>query len=319
MHTIVILAVPGVQLLDIAGPLDVFSEANRITRRRVYHSVVISLGEDVIQSSSGVSVNATTCLSQFCISDKTSFLIAGSPDIGSRELSESQICALTEICQQSFRYGSICTGALLLAQTGLINDRQVTSHWSVTEELHKRFPAVQVNADALYVADGPVRTAAGVTSGMDLAIRFVEEDLGQDIARDVAANLVMFFRRPGGQGHFIRSQKVSTNGRSSLQDLQRWVLTNLESIRGVGQMADYISLSVRHLNRIFQQEMGVSTGDWLEQAKISRARELLVGQLPVKTVAARCGYSSTEVMRRAFIKVTGMSPAVYKKVYGAGQ
>lgn len=319
MHSIVILAVPGVQLLDVAGPLDAFAEVNRILRRQIYRSVVVSLDGETIHASSGVSLRANGSLADYSASGPMSFLIAGSPDMAERELSEHQRQAVATLCRISCRYGSVCTGALLLAQTGLLNHRQVTTHWSVAGELSRRHPAIEVNADALYVADGPVRTAAGVTSGMDLALRFIEEDVGRETARDVAANLVMFFRRPGGQGHFTRKQQVSTTGRAALQDLQRWVLTNLDTTGTASEMANHINLSVRHLNRVFQQEMGVSTGEWLEQARIARARELLSERLPIKSVAAMCGYSSSDVMRRAFVKVTGMSPAMYQKIYAAGK
>ncbi|MEF3101838.1 helix-turn-helix domain-containing protein [Raoultella terrigena] len=319
VHSIVILAVPGVQLLDVAGPLDAFAEVNRILRRQIYRSVVVSLDGETIHASSGVSLRANGSLADYSASGPMSFLIAGSPNMAERELSEHQRQAVAALCRLSCRYGSVCTGALLLAQTGLLNNRQVTTHWSVAGELSRRHPEIEVNADALYVADGPVRTAAGVTSGMDLALRFIEEDVGRETARDVAANLVMFFRRPGGQGHFTRKQQVSTTGRAALQDLQRWVLTNLDTTGTAAEMANHINLSVRHLNRVFQQEMGVSTGEWLEQARIARARELLSERLPIKSVAAMCGYSSSDVMRRAFVKVTGMSPAMYQKIYAAGK
>lgn len=200
MHSIVILAVPGVQLLDVAGPLDAFAEVNRILRRQIYRSVVVSLDGETIHASSGVSLRANGSLADYSASGPMSFLIAGSPNMAERELSEHQRQAVAALCRLSCRYGSVCTGALLLAQTGLLNNRQVTTHWSVAGELSRRHPAIEVNADALYVADGPVRTAAGVTSGMDLALRFIEEDVGRETARDVAANLVMFFRRPGDRG-----------------------------------------------------------------------------------------------------------------------
>lgn len=316
VHNIVILGVPGVQLLDVAGPLDAFAEANRILHREIYHPIVMSLEGGTIPASSGVTLHANTSLFSFSVSGPTSFLIAGAPDIAEKELSEAQIKQITMICQESNRFGSVCTGALLLVETGLIRHRQITTHWSVAAEFARRYPDIYVNADALYVSDGPVRTAAGVTSGMDLAIRFIEEDVGREIAREVAANLVMFFRRPGGQGEYTRKQKISTTGRTALQDLQRWVLTHLDTTHNAMEMATHINLSVRHLNRIFQQEMGVSTGEWLEQARISRARELLIEQLPIKAVAASCGYSSSDVMRRAFKKITGMSPATYQKIYG---
>lgn len=314
-HNIVMLAVPGVQLLDVAGPLDAFAEANRILHRQIYQPQVMSLDGEEILASSGVKLTAHCRLGETPPAGAISFLIAGAPEADAFTLSAAQIAAIAPLCQRSQRYGSVCTGALLLAQTGLLHQRKVTTHWSVAKTLARRYPDIDVDADALYVADGPVRTAAGVTSGLDLALRFIEEDVGTEVAQDVAANLVMFFRRPAGQGHFIRKQQTSVDGRSALQDLQRWTLSHLDSVKSVAQMAEHIQLSTRHLNRIFHQEMDVTAGEWLEEARITLARELLTANQPVKSIAARCGYNSSDVMRRAFIKVTGFTPAVYRKFY----
>ncbi|WP_434641628.1 GlxA family transcriptional regulator [Klebsiella sp. I138] len=316
-HHIVILAVPGVQLLDVAGPLDAFAEANRILCRPVYRPLILSLSGESVRASSGVVLAADARLGETPAVERLTFLVAGAPDIQQQRLTERQISNITQLCAASWRFGSVCTGALLLAQTGLLEARRVTTHWSVAHELAAAYPGVEVDVDALYVADGPVRTAAGVTSGMDLALRFIEEDLGREVALDVAANLVMFFRRPVGQGHYIRQRQVSLDGRTALQDLQRWTLTHLESVAGVKEMAAHINLSTRHLNRLFHQEMGISTGEWLEGARIERARELLCAQEPLKVIAFRCGYRSSDVMRRAFLKVTGLTPTVYRKIYGA--
>ncbi|MEG3130906.1 DJ-1/PfpI family protein [Pantoea cypripedii] len=317
LHHVVILAVPGVQLLDVAGPLDVFAEANRILRREVYKTSVMSLAGGCVQSSSGVRIATDSALATFATPAGLTFLVAGAPDIHDQVLDNGQIAAITQLCRQSHRYGSVCTGALLLAQTGLLDARQVTTHWSVAKELSRRYPATRVDADALYIADGPVRTAAGVTSGMDLALRFVEEDVGREVAQDVAANLVMFFRRPAGQGHFIRKQQTSLAGRSALQDLQRWALTHLDEVKNAAHLAQHLNLSPRHVNRLFNQEMGQGTAEWLEGARITRAQELLCAETPMKSIASLCGYSSSDVMRRAFIKVTGLTPTVYRKIYGA--
>ncbi|MDF7662464.1 helix-turn-helix domain-containing protein [Erwiniaceae bacterium L1_54_6] len=317
LHHVVILAVPGVQLLDVAGPLDVFAEANRILRRQVYKTSVMSLAGGSVQSSSGVRIATDSALATFAAPAGLTFLVAGAPDIHHQVLDEGQITDITQLCRQSHRFGSVCTGALMLAQTGLLDARQVTTHWSVAKELALRYPATRVDADALYIADGPVRTAAGVTSGMDLALRFVEEDVGRETAQDVAANLVMFFRRPAGQGHFIRKQQTSLGGRSALQDLQRWALTHLDEVKNAAHLAQHLNLSPRHVNRLFNQEMGQGTAEWLEGARIARAQQLLCTEVAMKSIASLCGYSSSDVMRRAFIKVTGLTPTVYRKIYGA--
>lgn len=314
-RVIAILAVPGVQLLDVSGPLDVFAEANRQLRRQVYEPVVVSLDTLDVASSSGVRLMANCRLDEVQALQVNTFLLAGAPDVWQQELTETQKGQIRALCENSERYGSVCTGAFLLAQTGLLAQRKITTHWASATRLSADFPQIDVDADALYVADGPVRTAAGVTSGMDLAIRLVEEDLGREVAQDVACNLVMFFRRPVNQGHFIRRSAISLSGRNAFQDLQRWTLANLASVASLNDMAEHIGLSVRHLARLFRQEMDMAAGEWLEAGRIDRAKMLLEsGTLPLKTIASQCGYASCDVLRRAFIKRVGMTPSMYRRL-----
>ncbi|EPK7357721.1 GlxA family transcriptional regulator [Kluyvera ascorbata] len=314
-RVIAILAVPGVQLLDVSGPLDVFAEANRQLRRQVYEPVVVSLDSLDVASSSGVRLMANCRLDEAQALQVNTFLLAGAPDVWQQALTETQKGQIRALCENSERYGSVCTGAFLLAQTGLLAQRKITTHWASATRLSADFPQIDVDADALYVADGPVRTAAGVTSGMDLAIRLVEEDLGREVAQDVACNLVMFFRRPVNQGHFIRRSAISLSGRNAFQDLQRWTLANLASVVSLNDMAEHIGLSVRHLARLFRQEMDMAAGEWLEAGRIDRAKMLLEsGTLPLKTIASQCGYASCDVLRRAFIKRVGMTPSMYRRL-----
>ena len=314
-RVIAILAVPGVQLLDVSGPLDVFAEANRQLRRQVYEPVVVSLDSLDVASSSGVRLMANCRLDEAQALQVNTFLLAGAPDVWQQALTETQKGQIRALCENSERYGSVCTGAFLLAQTGLLAQRKITTHWASATRLSADFPQIDVDADALYVADGPVRTAAGVTSGMDLAIRLVEEDLGREVAQDVACNLVMFFRRPVNQGHFIRRSAISLSGRNAFQDLQRWTLANLASVVSLNDMAEHIGLSVRHLARLFRQEMDMAAGEWLEAGRIDRAKMLLEsGTLPLKTIASQCGYASCDVLRRAFIKRVGVTPSMYRRL-----
>lgn len=313
-RVIAILAVPGVQLLDVSGPLDVFAEANRLLRRTVYEPVVVSLEVQTVTSSSGVKLMADYRLDNQTLQANT-FLLAGAPDVWQQTLTQTQKEKIRTLCNNSERYGSVCTGAFLLAQTGLLTQRKITTHWASAARLSAEFPQIEVEVDALYVADGPVRTAAGVTSGMDLAIRLVEEDLGREVAQDIACNLVMFFRRPVNQGHFIRHSAISSTGRNAFQDLQRWTLANLATVASLNDMAEHIGLSVRHLGRLFRQEMGMAAGEWLEAGRIDRAKMLLEsGTLPLKTIASQCGYASCDVLRRAFIKRVGMTPSMYRRL-----
>ncbi|KEA52986.1 AraC family transcriptional regulator [Mangrovibacter sp. MFB070] len=317
-RTIAMLAVPGVQLLDVSGPLDVFAEANRILQREVYEPVVIALDEMNIRASSGVQIMAHYLLEQAVSLRPDTFLLSGAPEVWQQVLSDKQKTKIRFLCESSQRYGSVCTGAFLLAQTGLLENRKITTHWAVSTRFAAEYPQVDVDVDALYVADGPIRTAAGVTSGMDLALRLVEEDLGREVTMDIANNLVMFFRRPVNQGHFIRHSAVSVTGRTAFQDLQRWTLANLALVLNINDMAVHIGLSSRHLARLFRQQMNMSAGEWLENCRIEQAKALLeTGSVPVKRIAAQCGYSCSDVLRRAFIKRVGVTPSVYRRLYAA--
>ncbi|WP_413737168.1 GlxA family transcriptional regulator [Sodalis sp. RH21] len=312
---IVCLAWPGVQLLDISGPLDVFAEANTLLGREIYRLRVMGLNHETIVSSSGVKILPDLALQEPLGSCDT-FLVAGAPNAGAIAPTPAVAAALQAWCRRSRRYGSICTGALLLAGCGLLDGYRVTTHWAVAEELANRYPRVVVNPDELYVCDGPLRTAAGVTSGLDLALKMVEEDLGRDVALEIAANLVMFFKRPVGQLHFSRRGRTSLAGRSSLQDLQRWAIAHLDAIKNVKTLAGHMNLSVRHFTRIFQQELNTTPAEWLEQERVAKARYLLESSPAApKEIAAECGFSSVDILRRTFLRQLNTTPTEYRKYY----
>ena len=318
-HQVAILAVPGVQLLDVSGPLDVFAEANRVLKRTRYGCQVIGLDPGEIRTSSGVRVMADRVLAECDTLRLQTFLLAGAPEIESFVAGPAVLDRISHLCQRSQRFGSVCSGALLLAQTGLLQHKRITTHWACAALLRARFPAIQVDADALYVADGRVRTAAGVTSGLDLALRLVEEDLGADVAQEVAARLVMFFRRPVDQSHFVRGDRVTLAGRAGLQDLQRWAIQHLEQVRNVTTLADRLQISERHLTRLFRQSLAMTPAQWLERERIAKARQLIEqGVDNGKTLAERCGFASSDVMRRTFVRVTGLTPTLYRRLIRQG-
>ncbi|SNY79345.1 GlxA family transcriptional regulator [Enterobacter sp. CC120223-11] len=315
-RTIAILAVPGVQLLDVSGPLDVFAEANTLLHREVYDLKIVTLEADTVRASSGIEVMGHLRLDDCETFRPDTFLVAGMPNAARRTFSHDVTAGIKTLCERSRRYGSICTGAFLLAEAGVLTNRSVTTHWSSADDLAKAHPDLRVDKDALYVADGPVRTAAGVTSGMDLALRLVEEDLGGELAKDIAGNLVMFFRRPVNQGHYVRSAELSLSGREALQELQRWAITHLGSIHSLKDLADHIGLSTRHLNRLFQQQLNTRPGEWLEACRISQVKQMLESSdVPLKTIASAVGYSSADSLRRAFIRQMGMTPPMYRRLH----
>jgi transcriptional regulator GlxA family with amidase domain len=200
--TIAVVAVPGVQLLDVSGPLDVFAEANLHVAQPCYRLVVIGVEKGPVQSSSGVRLLPDWTIDDAAPDRIDTLIVAGCPNAADISPPPTLVAWLRRLAQRTRRYGSVCSGAFLLAATGLLDGRNVTTHWAVADQLAAAFPGIRVEPDALYVRDGPVRTAAGVTAGLDLALALVEEDLGRDVAMKVAAQLVMFFKRPGGQMQF---------------------------------------------------------------------------------------------------------------------
>lgn len=179
------------------------------------------------------------------------------------------------------------------------------------------YPTITVEEDALHVRDGKVRTSAGVTAGLDLALSLVEEDCGREVATQVASQLVMFFKRPGGQLQFSRKGHIGPAGRSALQEVQRWAAANPAQDLSAGELAKRASLSPRHFARLFQAEVGVTPVAWVEMMRISAARTLLeaASETP-KQVAAHCGFANTDTLRRSFVKHVGVSPAVYRRNQG---
>jgi transcriptional regulator GlxA family with amidase domain len=315
-RVIAIVAMPGVQLLDVSGPLDVFAEANVQARKDVYRLLVVAKTAGHIRSSSGVRLVPDLVIGDATDVKIDTLLVAGCPNAANAPPDVAVVEWLRRIAPRARRYGSVCSGAFLLAATGLIDGRRVTTHWAVAQQLALDYPAVTVEEDAIHVRDGRLRTAAGVTAGLDLALALVEEDLGRDVAMKVAAQLVMLFKRPGGQMQFSRKGEAAPAGRSALQEVQRWVAANPAADHSIAGLAKRADLSPRHFARLFRSEVGVTPASWVETARIAVARRLLEGgQHSPKQVAARCGFADADTLRRAFARQVGVTPAEYRKRY----
>ena len=314
MKTIAILAMPGVQLLDVSGPLDVFAEANLQAGRAVYRLVVLALTQGPVVSSSGARLLPDQVIGRGPEDPIDTLLVAGCPNAATTRLPAAAIAWLRRVAPETRRYGSVCSGALLLGQAGLLDGKRVTTHWAVAERLAETYPTVTVEADAIHVRDGRLRTAAGVTAGLDLALALVEEDLGRDIAMRVAAQLVMYFKRPGGQLQFSRKGESLPVGRSALQAAQRYVAAHPAEDHSVPRLAERAGLSPRHFARLFQAEVGLTPAAWVEAARVTEARRLLEsGQAAPKQAAALSGFANADTLRRAFTRHVGVTPAEYRK------
>jgi transcriptional regulator GlxA family with amidase domain len=312
--TVAMVAMPGVQLLDVSGPLDVFAEANAQTSRPCYRLIVIGTEKGRVRSSSGVRIVPDHSIEDAPNQRLDTVLVAGCPHTADWVPSVSVVNWLRRHAPKARRFGSVCSGAFVLAAAGLLDGRRVTTHWAVADRLAAAFPKVQVERDALHVRDGAVRTAAGVTAGLDLALALVEEDLGREVAKRVAAQLVMFFKRPGGQLQFRRQGRIELSGRSALQELQRWIAAHPEADHTIPALADRMGVSPRHFARLFRTELGVTPAVWVEQVRVNAARQLLESnRVPSKQIAMLCGFSDADTLRRAFSRQVGITPAEYRK------
>jgi transcriptional regulator GlxA family with amidase domain len=212
------------------------------------------------------------------------------------------------------RLGSICSGAFLLAETGLLDGRRATTHWAHAKEFTARFPKVLLDPDPIWLRDGNIYTSAGVTAGMDLALALVEEDLGSKVALAVARQLVLFLRRPGGQSQFSRLLEAQASARGPLREVLVWAVENLDKDLSVENLALHAAMSRRNFTRVFTAELGKSPAHYIEQLRIEAARQLLEDSWEnLEQIAAASGFSSAELMRRAFLRLIGTTPSEYRE------
>ncbi|TDS82171.1 GlxA family transcriptional regulator [Comamonas sp. JUb58] len=311
---IAILAFPRFQLLDVAGPADVFAEAARqLGKPRAYEVQVIASQEGMLKSSGGLclAADATAATHRGRID---TLLVAGSPNIQDMT-SDLQLQAwLTRQSHSVRRFGSVCTGAFVLAAAGLLDGRRVATHWNSVARLAAAYPDASVEADAIYVKDGNLFTSAGVTAGMDLALAMVEEDHGRELALRVARELVMFMKRPGGQSQFSAHLAAQTSERSQVRNVQDHVLAHLKGDLSVPALASHAGMSERSFARLFRSETGTTPAEFVEKARIDAARRMAEeSDWPAKRVADAVGYANVDGFRRAFGRRLGVSLVEYRK------
>ena len=317
------LAFPGVQLLDVVGPLDVFHEAQRLLGREVYQLDILALAPGPLRGSSGVQLLPTATIDQEQ-SPIDTLLVAGSPEIRRSLAEQPQVTQwLQQQASEVRRLGSVCTGAFALAAAGLLDGHKATTHWNSTASLAADYPAIAVDPDAIYIRDGRLYTSAGVTAGMDLALALVEEDLGRELALRVARELVMFLKRPGGQSQFSTHLAAQTSERSLIRDSQRWIVDNISADLSLDQLAKRASMSTRNFSRIFKKETQTTPADFVEATRIETARRMLEeSPLPLKRVADVCGFGDMNNLRRTFLRRLGVNPSDYRRRFqqaSAGQ
>ncbi|MBB5703681.1 transcriptional regulator GlxA family with amidase domain [Ochrobactrum daejeonense] len=312
--TVALIVPPNAQSLDVSGPLDVFLEANRQAPDRVAYDIrLVSTAPDRTVKAGGMTLVADASIATK-IEQIDTLLVAGTPEYHQADAATGLHDWLRHHAPQARRYGSVCTGAFFLGAAGLLDNRTVTTHWQHAGELANRFPAARVIPDMIYVEDGPLYTSAGVTAGIDLALKLIEDDHGRELALTVARRLVVFLKRPGGQSQFSAhlAAQIATEGR--IQAIQHWILDHLSMDLTIASLAARAAMSVRNFTRVFQEDAGVTPGDFVEMARVDAARRLLEDtEIPLQRVASQSGFSNPDTMRRAFLRRIGTGPSEYRE------
>jgi transcriptional regulator GlxA family with amidase domain len=312
MRRIVIVAFEDVQTLDVVGPAEVFSIADRIANGGNYAVEVVAPSAEAITTGSGLRLLPHRTLAGVRGPIDT-LVVAGGTGVRPALQDERLVRWIRSAASRSRRVASVCTGAFLLAEAGLLEGRRATTHWASCDQLQRRYPALEVDRAPIFVRDGDVYTSAGVTAGIDLALALVEEDLGAAVARDVARWLVLFLRRPGNQAQFSGEPAWQPAERPPLRDLQGWIAENLTADLSVPALAERAFMSPRNFARAFRREVGMTPAAYVESVRLERARaELEAGDASVDAVAAACGFGTVETLRRAFQRRFDVNPAAYR-------
>ncbi|MBD0747854.1 GlxA family transcriptional regulator [Streptomyces sp. CBMA152] len=312
-RTVLVVLFEDVQSLDVSGPVEVFSGADRYVAEEpggAYAIRTASLDGAPVRASSGLTLVPDGSLADAEVPH--TLLVPGGQ--GTRAPDPRLIAWLREHGPRAERLVSVCTGAELLAEAGLLDGRRATTHWAYCDTLARKHPEVTVERDPIYVRDGNVSTSAGVTAGIDLALALVEEDLGREAALTVARRLVVFLRRPGNQAQFSAQLAAQTAQREPLREVQQWISEHPDADLTVDALAARARLSPRHFARAFQAETGTTPGRYVERVRVEHARRLLEDTADgVREISRASGYGTPEAMRRAFVKTLGTAPAEYRR------
>ncbi|MFI9545208.1 GlxA family transcriptional regulator [Streptomyces sp. NPDC052016] len=308
-RTVLVVLFDGVQSLDVTGPVEVFAGAEQLVPG-TYRIGTASLDGAPVRTSSGLTLVPDGTLAG--APGPHTLLVPGGR--GTRRPDPRLTGWLRENGPRAERLVSVCTGAILLAEAGLLDGRRVTTHWAYCDTLARDHPAVEVDADPVYVRDGHVSTSAGVTSGIDLALALVEEDLGREAALTVARHLVVFLRRPGNQAQFSAQLAAQTAQREPLREVQQWITEHPADDLTVEALAARARLSPRHFARAFRAETGTTPGRYVDRVRLEHARRLLEDTGDgVEEISRASGYGTPEAMRRAFVRALGTAPAEYRR------
>lgn len=315
-RAVLVVAFDGFQLLDLAGPVEVLRSATRLGAEPPYATRVATPGGGPVRSESGVSVHGDVSLAGLAVDPEPldTLVVVGGEGTRARHRDPRFLSDLAAVAGHARRVTSVCTGAWLLAAAGLLDGYEATTHWSTCDDLAARHPGVRVLADRIHVQDRDRWTSAGVTAGIDLFLALVDADHGAELAHTVAAWLVVFARRPGGQSQFSAQLRAQAATTPTLAELQRWLPDHLDEPLGVEALAARVGMSPRTFARCFARETGTTPAAFVEELRVETARRLLEStDLTIGAIAARVGMNSPETLHRAFQRRAGTTPDRYRQ------
>ncbi len=318
---VVMVVHEGMEILDVTGPLSVFSTANVLHEQAggagpLYRVLIAgATGDAIVRSASGIRLVTDTAWTR-CGGVDT-LLVAGGPV--AEHAPQALVDWLRAVAPQARRVGSICTGAFILARAGLLEGRRATTHWLQVERLHAAFPNIDVQGDALYVKDGSIYTSAGVTAGIDLALALLEEDCGRALALNVARVLVLYLKRPGGQSQFSTALLAQFHEGGTLTPTIQWMRANYRHPLRNEDMAEHAAMSPRNFARVFKRETGTTPAHFIEGIRLEAAvKRLEETAQALETIARECGFQSGEHFRLAFARRFGIPPGQYRDRFRSG-
>jgi transcriptional regulator GlxA family with amidase domain len=314
-----VLAFPQVQLLDVAGPIQVFAAANELTAKTEaltpYAIRVVAPEGAPVRATSGLTF--VTAPLPDPAEPLDTLIVAGGQGVMQAADDPSLVAWLRARAGAARRIASVCTGAFLLAAAGLLDRRRAVTHWEYCDQLGRRYPEVKVEPDPIFVRDGDVWSSAGVTAGIDLSLALVEADLGRGVALAVARQLVVFLKRPGGQAQFSAALSLQSSADDRFAGLHGWLAEHLAGDLSLSRLAAQAGMSERTFLRRYREVTGMTPARAVERLRVEAARQLLVEtRLSAKRIAARCGFGSEETMRRSFARLQGVSPQDYRRRFG---
>ncbi|WP_220485984.1 GlxA family transcriptional regulator [Psychromonas sp. SR45-3] len=317
---VAVIAYDGANAVDIFGPLQVFASANEMYKRMhsenfdIYEIKLFSLTQLQIKLHTGTSVLTDGVLDDLVQYQADTIMISGGEVALSLADQPEVISQLLPIMDQARRVSSVCSGAFILAATGLMENRQATTHWGRYEEFSTRFPSVKLNIDALFTKDDKYYCSAGVTSGIDLSLYLIQEDYGHRIALETSREMVAFYHRPGGQNQFSSIKTTVSASSDAIVLAQNWIDKNLNKVLMVSQLAELVAMSVRNFSRKFTLEIGLPPSRYITKARFNKARLLLEeNNTSIQRIAYLCGYENSESFRRLFKRELNISPSEYRK------